>query len=321
MTNFTVISRLGETLPSPARIEGPSGRPVLRLGAVQCAWHPDPEEHREALAEGIRLAAAEGATVVCLQELTLSPLLRDHADGRWTGGRRARSAARRPDPRVRRATGGRGTACSCTPRSTSADARRRPGLQHRDRRRPGRRARSRARASSTSRSPPATTRTATSAPGDTGFPVVESALARFGFPTCWDQWFPELARVYSLAGAEVLVYPTAIGSEPDHPDFDTAAAVGARDRRQRDRQRHVHGRGQPHRHRGPAHVLRLVVHLRSLRAGARRRRRATSPPCSWPTSTSTSVATGSRSGCSPPAVRTVRAALGIACGRDHAPHM
>jgi N-carbamoylputrescine amidase len=44
---------------------------------------------------------------------------------------------------------------------------------------------------------------------------------RAGFPTCWDQWFPELARLYSLAGAEVIVYPTAIGSEPDHPGFDT----------------------------------------------------------------------------------------------------
>ena len=40
-------------------------------------------------------------------------------------------------------------------------------------------------------------------------------------PTCWDQWFPELARAYSLEGAEVIIYPTAIGSEPDHPDFDT----------------------------------------------------------------------------------------------------
>jgi N-carbamoylputrescine amidase len=57
------------------------------------------------------------------------------------------------------------------------------------------------------------------------FPVVklppEVADARLGLPTCWDQWFPELARAYSLAGAEVLVYPTAIGSEPDHPGFDT----------------------------------------------------------------------------------------------------
>jgi N-carbamoylputrescine amidase len=58
-------------------------------------------------------------------------------------------------------------------------------------------------------------------PAENGFPVVELADARFGFPTCWDQWFPELARAYSLSGAEVLVYPTAIGSEPDHPDFDT----------------------------------------------------------------------------------------------------
>ena len=40
-------------------------------------------------------------------------------------------------------------------------------------------------------------------------------------PTCWDQWFPEVARSYSLRGAEVLVFPTAIGSEPDHPEFDT----------------------------------------------------------------------------------------------------
>jgi N-carbamoylputrescine amidase len=58
-------------------------------------------------------------------------------------------------------------------------------------------------------------------PPDEAFPVVELAAGRFGFPTCWDQWFPELARAYSLAGAEVLVYPTAIGSEPDHPGFDT----------------------------------------------------------------------------------------------------
>ncbi len=53
------------------------------------------------------------------------------------------------------------------------------------------------------------------------FPVLALGDARFGLPTCWDQWFPELARAYSLGGAEVLVYPTAIGSEPDHPDFDT----------------------------------------------------------------------------------------------------
>jgi N-carbamoylputrescine amidase len=45
--------------------------------------------------------------------------------------------------------------------------------------------------------------------------------ARLGLPTCWDEWFPEVARAYSLNGANIVVYPTAIGSEPDHPDFDT----------------------------------------------------------------------------------------------------
>ena len=55
------------------------------------------------------------------------------------------------------------------------------------------------------------------------YPVYEPAGlgAKVGMPTCWDEWFPEVARAYSLGGAEVLAYPTAIGSEPDHPDFDT----------------------------------------------------------------------------------------------------
>jgi N-carbamoylputrescine amidase len=60
-----------------------------------------------------------------------------------------------------------------------------------------------------------------------GYPVYKfdfnnGTTGNFGLPTCWDEWFPEVARAYSLANAEVLVYPTAIGSEPDHPDFDTA---------------------------------------------------------------------------------------------------
>jgi N-carbamoylputrescine amidase len=44
---------------------------------------------------------------------------------------------------------------------------------------------------------------------------------KLGLPTCWDEWFPEVARIYGLNGADILCYPTAIGSEPDHPDFDT----------------------------------------------------------------------------------------------------
>jgi N-carbamoylputrescine amidase len=57
--------------------------------------------------------------------------------------------------------------------------------------------------------------------GPDAFHTLRVGSAEFGFPTCWDQWFPEVARAYSLNGAAVLVYPTAIGSEPDHPEFDT----------------------------------------------------------------------------------------------------
>jgi len=60
--------------------------------------------------------------------------------------------------------------------------------------------------------------------GDNPYPVFEMDLVgkpRLGLPTCWDEWFPEVARAYALAGADILCYPTAIGSEPDHPEFDT----------------------------------------------------------------------------------------------------
>ena len=51
-------------------------------------------------------------------------------------------------------------------------------------------------------------------PGDTGFKVWNTRYARIGVGICWDQWFPEAARCMALAGAELLFYPTAIGSEP-----------------------------------------------------------------------------------------------------------
>ncbi len=58
-------------------------------------------------------------------------------------------------------------------------------------------------------------------PGDTGFRVFQTKFARLGFGICWDQWFPECARSLMLLGAEVLLYPTAIGSEPSDPGLDT----------------------------------------------------------------------------------------------------
>lgn len=59
-------------------------------------------------------------------------------------------------------------------------------------------------------------------PGDTGFRVWETAVGRIGIGICWDQWFPEVARALALAGAEVILYPTAIGSEPTEPTWDSA---------------------------------------------------------------------------------------------------
>ena len=52
-------------------------------------------------------------------------------------------------------------------------------------------------------------------PGDTGFKVWETAFAKIGVGICWDQWFPETARSLALMGAELIFYPTAIGSEPE----------------------------------------------------------------------------------------------------------
>jgi N-carbamoylputrescine amidase len=220
--------------PSPARVEPPR-RGTFRVGAVQQRWHADPAEHEAALAEGIRLAAARGARLVCLQELTLSPYFAGDAaptrealaraeripDGPTTDFARRMAADTgayvhaslyeqppddggdgAPDPR------GFNTAICVAPDGTLVARTRKLHIPvtagyHEDRWfRPG----------------PA------DGDADAGggpFPVVGLGEARLGFPTCWDQWFPELARAYALAGADVIVYPTAIGSEPDHPRFDT----------------------------------------------------------------------------------------------------
>lgn len=58
-------------------------------------------------------------------------------------------------------------------------------------------------------------------PGDTGFKVWETRFGRIGVGICWDQWYPEAARCMTLMGAEMLLYPTAIGSEPQDPSVDS----------------------------------------------------------------------------------------------------
>jgi N-carbamoylputrescine amidase len=71
-------------------------------------------------------------------------------------------------------------------------------------------------------------------PGDTGFKVFDTKYARIGVAICWDQWFPETARAMALMGAELLFFPTAIGSEPP-----PALPVNSRDHWQRAQQGHA----------------------------------------------------------------------------------
>jgi N-carbamoylputrescine amidase len=211
-----------ETLPSPARTR-PPGRAPFRIAAVQQAWHRDPAEHEAALEAAIRVAAGEGAQLICLQELTLSRYFAVDPGGpeaagaepeELPGGRTHRFVARMAGETAtyvhaslyERAEGGDGlgynTAIVVAPDGRLLARTRKLHIPvtagyHEDRYfRPG--------------------------PGEAeAFPLVALGEANFGLPTCWDQWFPELARAYSLAGADVLVYPTAIGSEPEHPEFDT----------------------------------------------------------------------------------------------------
>ena len=58
-------------------------------------------------------------------------------------------------------------------------------------------------------------------PGDTGFKVWDTRYAKVGLGICWDQWFPEAARCMALMGAEILLYPTAIGDEPGDDSVDS----------------------------------------------------------------------------------------------------
>jgi N-carbamoylputrescine amidase len=204
---------------SPARVGDRGGRHV-RIGAVQMRFDPDPVAHTAALAEGVRAAAGAGARLVCLPELTLSPYFAVSDSGPVDGASSPEPLVAGPTHRFASSCAGEtgvfvhaslyeavddgsplgfNTAICVAPDGSIVAQTRKMHIPITEGYFEDRWFR----------------------PGDSGFPVVDVAGLQAGFPTCWDQWFPELARAYSLAGAEVLVYPTAIGSEPDHPGFDT----------------------------------------------------------------------------------------------------
>lgn len=212
--------------PSPARTR-PATRPPLRIGAVQERWHPDAQEHRTALAGGIRMATDQGAKVVCLQELTLSRYFAITPDGPQAAGAEPEEVAGGPTVTFARELAAETGAFIHASLYELADGADGLGYNTAVLVSPGGELVSRTRKLHI----PVTAgyyedRYFRQGPADGDpFPVTRLRLddveAALGLPTCWDQWFPELARAYSLAGAEVLIYPTAIGSEPDHPGFDT----------------------------------------------------------------------------------------------------
>jgi N-carbamoylputrescine amidase len=209
--------------PSLARAREGDDR-LVTVGLVQMHWTADPDEHAATLTQGIATAAAAGASIVFLPELTLSRYpadtlpegapadLAEPLDGGPTHSFAAAAAAEhgvfvhaslyeKAD-----ADDGLGfnTAILVAPDGRIVARTRKlhipvtAGYYEDLYFRPG--------------------------PAESPYPVHAVDLPgapRVGLPTCWDQWFPEVARAYSLADAEILAYPTAIGSEPDHPDFDT----------------------------------------------------------------------------------------------------
>ncbi|MDL9944508.1 nitrilase-related carbon-nitrogen hydrolase [Gordonia sp. ABSL11-1] len=217
--------------PSLARVDVPA-RPPLRVALVQHRWQEDPSALEAELADGIATAAEQGAQVVFLPELTLSrypAFVRGgdnpgaYAEDLLSGPthRFALDAAKRHDILVHASLYEHAQAEDAAPGTdddglgyNTAILVGPDGLVGRTRKlhipvtagyyedtyfRGG---------------PSSTEAYTVHTPDALGG-------ARIGMPTCWDEWFPEVARMYSLAGAEIIVYPTAIGSEPDHPDFDT----------------------------------------------------------------------------------------------------
>ena len=61
-------------------------------------------------------------------------------------------------------------------------------------------------------------------PGDLGYPVFDTRFGKIAVGICWDEWFPEVARIFALQGASILFYPSAIGTEPDRPEYSSAEA-------------------------------------------------------------------------------------------------
>lgn len=184
----------------------------LIIGLVQEKWHENSKEHLDALSTGIHAAAQQGAAVICLQELTLSPYFctRSDVDGKpfmediHTGPTAQFISKMAKINKVCITASlfenaGYNTAIAYSNQGKLIAVTRKQHIPsgekyHEDQ---------------------------YFKPGDSDYPIHQIAGHRWGLPTCYDQWFPELSRIYGLKGAEILVYPTAIGAEPTAPEVDS----------------------------------------------------------------------------------------------------
>lgn len=184
----------------------------LKVGLVQEKWSENPQEHQDRLASGIFAAAKQGAQLICLQELTLSPYFctRHDVDGSaYQEDLRTGPTAQFVSAMAKAAKAtitsslfekaGYNTAVAFNELGELVAVTRKQHIPSGEKYHENYYFK----------------------PGDSDYPVHNLAGHQFGLPTCYDQWFPELSRIYGLKGAEVLVYPTAIGGEPTAPGFDS----------------------------------------------------------------------------------------------------
>ncbi len=190
------------------------GRKVT-IGLVQQRWQRDPHQHAAALQTGVLQATQQGAQLVCLQELTLHRYFGDvkdsalfdlaepleHGPTSQLCQRMAKDAGVHVVGSLfeRAGTHYFNTAIIYGPQGKFVGFTRKQHI------------------------PRGTgyNEDFYFEPGDSNYPVHDLGFIKLACPTCYDQWFPELARIYALKGAELIVYPTAIGSEPDYPQFDS----------------------------------------------------------------------------------------------------
>ena len=184
----------------------------LTVGLVQEQWIEDSIKHQANLADKIKEAASRGAKLVCLQELSLSPYFctRFDVDGslyqedlhQGPTARFVSELSKKYEISITASLfekAGYNTAVAFGPSGALIGVTRKQHIPsgekyHEDH---------------------------YFKPGDSNYPVHEMAGAKVGLPTCYDQWFPELSRIYGLKQTDILVYPTAIGGEPTAPGFNS----------------------------------------------------------------------------------------------------